>query len=196
MKLVRWQILGAAAIILVSMGCSQGGPASPQAASTPPPPQPTPEPSDAEAAPPPSRLPVAILPDGFEITLELAVTEEEAIQGLRFRPSMADEDGMLFLFSAPGRHSIWMKDTWIPLDIVFLDGDGTVTQLVADAQPCKVDPCPTYTPERPIAAMLELVAGSAARHGIKAGERLRFEHVPGYPTGRGTDSGPSLPANS
>jgi uncharacterized membrane protein (UPF0127 family) len=126
-------------------------------------------------------LPRAVLPDGFAVTLELAQSPEEISQGLMFRASLAEDRGMLFLFEEPRMPSFWMKNTLIPLDIVFLDGDGTVVDVAHDARPCPAEPCPHYVSARPALATLELAAGSARAHGIVAGARIRFERVPGYP---------------
>jgi len=77
--------------------------------------------------------------------------------------------------------SFWMKNTWIPLDIVFLDERGTVVHAETNAQPCASEPCPRYLSGAPARAVLELVAGSALRHGLGEGARVRFVGVPGYP---------------
>ena len=135
-----------------------------------------------EAAPPtPIPLPSAVLPDGFAIDLELAVTAEEISNGLMFRPSLPANRGMLFLFEQPRRPSFWMKNMLIPLDLVFLDGAGVVVDVIADVQPCAADPCPNYPPSSPAQAVLEINAGSAAVHGIEIGTTLQFERAPGYP---------------
>jgi uncharacterized membrane protein (UPF0127 family) len=139
--------------------------------------------SDAGAKPPPSPIPMpqAILPDDLMIDLELALTAEEISNGLMFRPSLPGDRGMLFLFDAPRLPSFWMKNMLIPLDLIFLDEGGTVVDVVADAPPCADDPCPTYPPSEPAMAVLEMVAGSAAAHGLEPGAIIRFERVPGYP---------------
>jgi uncharacterized membrane protein (UPF0127 family) len=109
------------------------------------------------------------------------VTADEIARGLMFRPSLADDRGMLFLFDQPRQPSFWMKNMLIPLDLVFLDGTGTVVDVIANVQPCAADPCPNYPPSSPAQAVLEINAGGAAAHGIEVGTILRFERVPGYP---------------
>jgi uncharacterized membrane protein (UPF0127 family) len=128
-----------------------------------------------------SMLPRATLPDGTGLTLELALTLEEIAQGLMFRPSLPDDRGMLFLFEIERKPSFWMKNTIIPLDLVFLDGSGRIVDIIADAQPCAAEPCPQYIPDHPARAVLEIAAGNAARHGLAAGDLLVFERVEGYP---------------
>jgi uncharacterized membrane protein (UPF0127 family) len=125
--------------------------------------------------------PKATLTDGTVITLELAVTPEEIGQGLMFRPHLPSDRGMLFLFQRERVPSFWMKDTMIPLDLLFLDGSGTIVEIIADAQPCATEPCPQYVPSQTAWAVLELNAGAAERHGLAAGDTLTFERVEGYP---------------
>jgi hypothetical protein len=77
---------------------------------------------------------------------------------------------MLFLFPSPRFVSFWMKNTPLPLDIIFLDGDGTVIQIVPNTTPLSLDPIPS---DAAAGAVLELNAGAAHRLGISTGDRLR-----------------------
>lgn len=129
----------------------------------------------------PAPLPQAILPDGFAVNLELATTPEETTTGLMFRPALAEDRGMLLLWTDERLATIWMMNVLVPLDIIYLDDAGLVVELVADAQPCRAEPCPRFTAEKPTRAVLEMVAGSAASHGIEVGTVIGFERVPGYP---------------
>ena len=119
--------------------------------------------ADVDRAPNPSPVPLpqAILPDGFVVDLELALTSEEISRGLMFRPTLPENRGMLFLFDQPRFPSFWMKNTLIPLDLVFLDGAGAVVDVIAEVQPCAADPCPNYPPSSPAQAVLEIGAGVA-----------------------------------
>jgi uncharacterized membrane protein (UPF0127 family) len=142
--------------------------------------------ADAEQPPvqpeqPASTLPTATLPDGTRITLELALTPQEISQGLMYRPLLPEDRGMFFLFEFERRPSFWMKNTIIPLDLVFLNGSGRVVDIIHNAQPCPSDPCPQLISENPARAVLEIAAGGAARHGLKAGDLLVIERVEGYP---------------
>ena len=125
--------------------------------------------------------PHATLPDGTVIRLELAVTPEERARGLMFRPALKPDHGMIFLFEQAARWPFWMKDTWIPLDLVFLDGHGTVTQVFRNVPPCRAEPCPQYVPEKDAWAVLEVAAGTAEAHGVAPGVTLEFFRVPDYP---------------
>jgi hypothetical protein len=98
-----------------------------------------------------------------------------------FRPSLAENRGMFFLFNRPRLPAFWMKNTLIPLDLVFLDPSGNVVEVIDNVPPCAADPCPNYPPSKPAQAVLEINAGSAAAHGIEAGTNIQFERVPGYP---------------
>ena len=139
-----------------------------------------------------ARLPGAVLPDGTNVTLELAITPDEIRQGLMFRRSLPETRGMLFLFEKAHVPSFWMKNTLIPLDMVFLSPEGVIVDVIHDARPCKEDPCPQYVPKGEALAVLELSSGVAARHGLVPGARLEFRRVPGYPAegDPGTNSRP------
>jgi len=129
--------------------------------------------------------PVCVAPDGARIRLELAVTDEERADGLMFRDSLAADHGMLFLFEADGRVPFWMKNTFIPLDMIWLSSTGEVVDVHANVQPCRFDPCPNYEPARPGRAVLEVNAGFANAHGVRPGLLLQFRDVPGFPVAGG-----------
>ena len=126
-------------------------------------------------------LPRALLPDGAAITLELAMTPEEIATGLMYRPALPGDRGMLFIFAQERVPSFWMKNTLISLDLVFFDSSGIVVDVIAEARPCRAEPCPYYVPDRPARAVLEIAAGQAAALGITEGLKIEFERVPGYP---------------
>lgn len=126
-------------------------------------------------------LPEAVLPDGARLTLELALTQEEISQGLMFRNSLPNDRGMLFLFREERVPSFWMKNTLIPLDMVFLSADGVIVDVIHNALPCQADPCPQYVPRAEALAVLEVSAGVAKSQKLEAGVNLKFERVPGFP---------------
>lgn len=130
------------------------------------------------AAPP---QPTCALPDATTIRLELAVTDEDREIGLMFRDVVPAGTGMLFLFPQDGIWPFWMKNTMVGLDFIWLDAAGKVVEVRADVPPCRADPCPSYAPTASSRAMLEMVAGSAAKHGITPGATLRFSGVSGFP---------------
>ncbi len=129
--------------------------------------------------------PICVTPDGTPVTLELALTDAEKQLGLMFRDTLAADAGMLFIFDADGTLPFWMKNTFIPLDFVWLSAAGEVVDVRADVPPCRDDPCPSYPSSKPARAVLEVNAGFAAAHGIRPGARLRFADVPGFPLSKG-----------
>jgi uncharacterized membrane protein (UPF0127 family) len=72
-----------------------------------------------------------------------------------FRPSLAKDRGMLFVFSEKDQHAFWMKNTLIPLDMIRLDEKYTIVDI-QEAQPCKQDPCKIYTPQKGALYVIEL----------------------------------------
>ncbi len=96
--------------------------------------------------------------------------------GLMYRRSLADNRGMMFIFDPPQPVSFWMKNTLIPLDIVFLEG-GKVKAISPNVPPCKSDPCPTYGPNVAIDRVIELRGGRAAELGLKPGDNVTIEFL-------------------
>ncbi len=107
------------------------------------------------------------------VAVEIADDDAKRQRGLMFRRELADDRGMIFVFDDEGEHSFWMKDTLIPLDMIFIDEGGRVTGIVARAQPLSLDPR-TGGPSRYV---LEVPAGWAARRGVKPGDRVRLVGV-------------------
>ena len=135
----------------------------------------SPQPSK-QATPAPGG-PRIVAPSGAVYSVELARSPEEQAQGLMFRESLPEKTGMLFLFSDNGVHRFWMKNTMIPLDMVWMDGAGRVLFVSAETPPCKADPCSSYGPEAPAASVLEIAGGKAAKEKIVVGSLIRFEGV-------------------
>ena len=151
----------ALAILLLAAGC--GGASRP--------------PAPAEV---PANAPVVILPDGAAIAVEVVADPETRALGLMHRPVLRADKGMLFLFPDTDVHSFWMKDTLIPLDMIWIDEGSRVVDVKANVPPCKADPCPSYTPSGPARYVLELAAGQAAPHGVIAGSRLTIRNIGQY----------------
>jgi uncharacterized membrane protein (UPF0127 family) len=112
-----------------------------------------------------------------EILLEVARTPEQQAIGLMFRRSLAPGRGMLFPFEQARLARFWMKNTLIPLDMVFLR-EGRVVAIEANVPPCREDPCPSYGPNLWVDAVLELPAGRSAQLGLKVGDRLAIAPTP------------------
>jgi uncharacterized protein len=104
----------------------------------------------------------------FEV--ELALDDEHRAHGLMFRKKLGPYEGMLFDFFQEMPVSFWMKNTLIPLDMVFIAADGTIKHIHANAVPQTTDPIPSNYPVR---AVLEINGGSAALLGIKPGDKVK-----------------------
>ncbi|MGK2858760.1 MAG: DUF192 domain-containing protein [Thermoanaerobaculia bacterium] len=126
--------------------------------------------ADAVGGSPPS----VVLPGGSKIFVEVVSDPLTRAQGLMFRSSLGSDRGMLFVFPETAVHSFWMKNTLIPLDIIWLDEGGTIVDIARDVPPCKADPCPSYPPKAAARYVLELAAGQAAARGLRDGDRLVF----------------------
>lgn len=101
--------------------------------------------------------------------VELAVTPDQLSQGLMFRRDLAAGAGMLFDFGSPRQVSMWMKNTLIPLDMLFIDRTGRVVHVEQYAVPGSLEP---RGPAEPVLGVLELPAGTARRLGLKPGDRV------------------------
>lgn len=96
---------------------------------------------------------------GKEVSLELADTDKKRQVGLMNRAELAKDSGMLFVFNTNGFHAIWMKNTLIPLDILWLDSEKKVVHIKESAQPCKTVNCEIHVPKKAAKYVIELPAG-------------------------------------
>jgi uncharacterized membrane protein (UPF0127 family) len=133
-------------------------------------------PHNTPAAPPPaaSSGPRVVLPDGASIQVELATDDATRAQGLMYRDRMAEDHGMLFLFPESGDYPFWMKNTLIPLDMIWIDDQRRIVHVSSNVPPCKADPCPNYPPNAVAKYVLELAGGVAAKHHLTNGQAVRF----------------------
>jgi uncharacterized membrane protein (UPF0127 family) len=106
----------------------------------------------------------------IKFDVELALNDVERSRGLMFRDKLGPYEGMLFDFYQEAPVSFWMKNTLIPLDMVFIGGDGTVRHVHANAKPQSTDSIPSQFPVR---AVLEINGGSARLLGIKPGDKVK-----------------------
>jgi len=111
-------------------------------------------------------------PAGRVISAEIADTSERVMYGYMYRTEVRDDEGMVFVYPEPGVHSFWMKNTLVPLDIIWLADDFSIIHMEVPAPPCKADPCPSYGPMRVSRYILEARAGTAARERLKPGDRI------------------------
>ncbi len=115
--------------------------------------------------------------DGHRFTVEIASTPAEQAHGLMDRASMAADHGMLFVFQHDEPRTFWMKDTLIPLDMLFFDADHRLVAVQANAKPCKADPCELYPSNLPARYVLELNAGVAAKLRARKGDVITFSNM-------------------
>ncbi len=113
-------------------------------------------------------------PNGEAVTAELAVSPAEREKGLMFRQELKPDQGMLFVFEEEDQYTFWMKNTLIPLDIIWLNSHRQIIHLEENVPPCPADPCPSYGPEKKALYVLELRAGRARELGLKLYDQLEF----------------------
>jgi len=106
--------------------------------------------------------------------VELARTSGEMARGLMFRKSLEHDRGMLFIFKEEGKHSFWMKNTLIPLDIVWLNQDKEVVFIKKNFEPCTQKICPGVMPDKKAKYVLEVNAGIIEEIGLKVEDKMIF----------------------
>ncbi len=112
------------------------------------------------------------------VTVEVAATPTQQSVGLMYRKELGASAGMLFVFNETVEHPFWMKNTVLPLDMIFIGDDRKIVGIVADAVPFTTTARTCGLPSRYV---LEVNAGFSAKHGLKAGDQITFEHVPAAP---------------
>ena len=129
------------------------------------------------ACAPPAASRVILMGTGnkeIPVRVELADTRERRIMGLQYRRELPADAGMLFIFPDESVHTFWMKNTPIPLDMIFINGKRRVVGVVERAVPYSTASLSVETPSR---FVLEVNGGFAREHGIEAGAEVRFEGV-------------------
>jgi uncharacterized membrane protein (UPF0127 family) len=135
-------------------------------------------PADAPPEPTPGHrelLEIATSQGVVPFRVEIADDDAERQQGLMFRRSMAPNDGMLFDFGEERKVFFWMKNTYIPLDMIFIRADGTIAAIAENAVPMDESP---IGPGTEVRAVLELNAGRAEALGIRPGDRVSHRIFP------------------
>ena len=126
--------------------------------------------SDARAA---SIQPLEIVTkNGVQVfSVEMATTEQEKETGLMYRKEVPDGKGMLFDFSPPQEISMWMKNTYVSLDMIFIRADGRILRIAENTEPLSTRIIPSGGP---VLAVLEVIGGTARKLGITPGDRVAF----------------------
>jgi len=103
---------------------------------------------------------------------EVARTPEEQTQGLMYRNALAPDRAMIFPFDPPRQASFWMKNTLIPLDMIFVRADGSIANIAANTVPLSLQP--VYS-EGEVAAVLEIAGGRSAELGVQPGDKVAWK---------------------
>jgi uncharacterized membrane protein (UPF0127 family) len=168
-------------VLLVVVACLAGCPstAAPDGAS------PVAKPDARRSSPSAAQQPQAGLDTGIVVVVgkagpqrfrvQLAKTEKQRERGLMFVESLDEDAGMLFFFERQQQLSFWMKNTYVPLDMFFIDEDLVVKGIVENAEPLTTSPRRIVGPTR---FVLEVRGGTARRLGLAAGDRVSFEGIP------------------
>jgi uncharacterized membrane protein (UPF0127 family) len=115
-------------------------------------------------------------PNGpVRFTVEVALTEAQQAQGLMYRATLAPDHGMLFVFHDDTDRAFWMKNTLIPLDMIFIAADDTIAGIRAQTTPLSLAPVSVGKPSRYV---LEIAGGEAAKRGIRPGAAVTLHGVP------------------
>ncbi len=106
--------------------------------------------------------------------VEVVDDNAERQQGLMYRTELSEDSGMFFIFDREGLYPFWMKNTLIPLDIIWIDEDGKVVSIGANSLPCEADPCLVISPSGNSSYVLEINGGLSAKKGIVVGSQAEF----------------------
>jgi uncharacterized membrane protein (UPF0127 family) len=107
--------------------------------------------------------------------VEVVSTPQDRNRGLMFRENLAKDEGMLFVFGVEGDYHFWMKNTLIPLDIIWIDQDHEIVYISRNTQPCKADPCPYVDPGMNAKYVLEINGGVSDEFGFELGDVVEFD---------------------
>ena len=117
-------------------------------------------------------IPIVLGEENFVV--ELADTDQKRIKGLMHRETIPNTYGMLFIFDEESTQGIWMKNTLIYLDIIYLNKHKQIVDMHLNVPPCKKEPCQSYLSKIPALYALELKGNSAKRLGLKIGDTIMF----------------------
>ena len=127
------------------------------------------------SSPPPAASPVVVFQTGqgnVTVSVEIADTQQEWERGLMGRTALPENSGMIFVFPQDRPQTFWMKDTLIPLDIVFVSSSLEIVDIKQQFQPCQHDPCETYTARDAARYVIEVNGGFASRHRAATGDHM------------------------
>jgi hypothetical protein len=108
----------------------------------------------------------------FELEVEVADSDTERAKGLMYRENLCEYCGMLFIFSSDTENGFWMKDCYIPLDIIFVSEQGEIVDIKRDFEPCDEDQCPSYSPDQPYRYAVEVNSGWCDEKDVNIGDKV------------------------
>jgi len=111
---------------------------------------------------------------GHCFSVEIAKTRISQANGLMFRRELAPESGMLFVFDDEAPRSFWMKNTLIPLDMIFFNKNKEIVEITKNVQPCETEECPKIRPTEKAKYVLEINANIADQISLKIGDKFDF----------------------
>jgi uncharacterized membrane protein (UPF0127 family) len=111
---------------------------------------------------------------GQRFIVEIADDDASRTRGLMFRTELAPDRGMLFIFEREQVQAFWMRNTYIPLDILYFDNQRRLVSMSQRTPPCRSQQCPNYPSKGPARFTLEIASGRASELGVKAGDELVF----------------------
>ena len=117
---------------------------------------------------------VTFIDKHISVSVEIADNPYSWSKGLMFRKSLSADSGMLFVFPDEKPRAFWMKNTLIPLDMIFISADKRIVSIQKNAVPCKTFVCPSYVSEGKAMYVLEVNAGFVDAHAISAGDQVEF----------------------
>jgi uncharacterized protein len=122
-----------------------------------------------------SGMKVLFMESWAEFAVEIADNPLARARGLMWRESLPADSGMLFVFTDEAKRSFWMKNTLIPLDLIFVSASGKIVDIKNNFAPCPGGPCESYVSAAPAKYVLEINAGQTAVKGLKIGEQMVVE---------------------
>ncbi len=112
--------------------------------------------------------------DNINFKVKIVTTLKDQQKGLMNVTSLPSNEGMLFSYSSSGNNSFWMKDTLIPLDMIFMSQNKQILYIQKDALPCNTDPCQIYSIPEPSQYVLEINGGLSNKYNFKVGDIVKF----------------------
>jgi uncharacterized protein len=115
---------------------------------------------------------------GVNVLTSLSTTPDSQAKGLAIKDSLKENEGMLFIFELPQKHSFWMKDMKFPIDILWIDASGKIVHIEKNLQPCIfLLPCPSYSPNDDSLYVLEVISNFTNKFDINIGDQVNSKVI-------------------